>query len=111
MIFDKDGNTTIVFQENISLAAFIENVTKAYPKLKNDHIVLNLFSFDRLTANDLLEFLELSNRHRASNKSFVLVSKKINYDDIPDEICLVPSIQEAKDIIEMEEIERDLDLS
>ena len=111
MIFDKDGNTTIVFQENISLTAFIENVNQAYHRLKNDHIVLNLFSFERLDANDLLEFLELSNKHRASGKSFVLVSKKISYEDIPEEICLVPSIQEAKDIIEMEEIERDLDLS
>ena len=111
MIFDKDGNTTIVFQENISLAAFIENVEQAYPRLKNDHIILNLFSFERLDANDLLEFLELSNQHRAAMKSFVLVSKKVTYDDIPEEICLVPSIQEAKDIIEMEEIERDLDLS
>jgi len=111
MIFDKDGNTTTVFQENISLAAFIENVRQAYPRIKNDHIILNLFSFDRLNANDLLEFLELSNQHRAARKSFVLVSKKVSYDDIPDEICLVPSIQEAKDIIEMEEIERDLDLS
>jgi len=111
MIFDKDGNTTIIFQENISLSAFIENVRQAYPRLKKDHIILNLFSFDRLHANDLLEFLELSNQHRASGKSFVLVSKRVKYDDIPEEICLVPSIQEAKDIVEMEEIERDLDLS
>lgn len=110
MIFDKDGNTTIVFQENISLTTFIENVTKAYSRLENDHIILNLFSFERLNANDLLEFLELSNKHRAAGKSFVLVSKRISFEDIPEEICLVPSIQEAKDIIEMEEIERDLDL-
>lgn len=110
MIFDKDGNTTIVFQENISLTAFIENFKRAYPKLKNDHIILNLFSFDRLDMDDLLEFMEISNKHRASRKSFVLVSKKVSYEDVPEEICLVPSIQEAKDIIEMEEIERDLDL-
>ena len=110
MIFDKDGNTTIVFQENISISTFIENLNRAYPRLKNDHIILNLFSFDRLEMDDLLEFLEISTKHRASKKSFVLVSKQVAYEDIPDEICLVPSIQEAKDIIEMEEIERDLDL-
>ena len=28
----------------------------------------------------------------------------------PESICLVPTIQEAKDLIEMEEIERDLGL-
>ncbi|NND16613.1 MAG: ribonuclease Z [Eudoraea sp.] len=111
MILDKDGTTTIVFQETTSIADFIQNLEKAYPRIYKDHIILNLFSFKKLDTNDILEFLELSNRHRAARKSFVLVSKKISFDDVPEEMCLVPSIQEAKDMIEMEEIERDLDLS
>ncbi|MGB5360797.1 MAG: ribonuclease Z, partial [Eudoraea sp.] len=72
--------------------------------------IINLFSFSKITSNDILEFLQLSNTHRAANKSFVLVTNKVEYDQVPDEISLVPTIQEAKDIIEMEEIERDLDL-
>ena len=40
----------------------------------------------------------------------MLVSDQISYDQVPDEISLAPSLQEAHDIIEMEEIERDLDL-
>jgi hypothetical protein len=108
MIFDKEGNTTIVSQENISLATFLVNLNNAYEKLQHDHIVVNLFSFDKLNANDILEFLELSNKHRGARKSFVLVTEKVSYDEAPEEICLVPTIQEAKDIIEMEEIERDL---
>ena len=110
MIFDSDGTTTIVFQENISLTTFLENLKGAYPKLKNDNIIVNLFSFEKLTANDVLEFLELSNIHRSSKKSFVLVTEKVSYDEVPDEICVVPTLQEANDIVEMEEIERDLDL-
>lgn len=110
MIFDKTGNTTIVYQENISLRKFVENLNKSYSEIKKDHLIINLFSFSRITSNDILEFLQLSNKHRAANKSFVLVTKKVEYDQVPDEICLVPSVQEAKDIIEMEEIERDLDL-
>lgn len=108
MIFDKEGTTTIVFQEKTSLATFLENLNQAYPKLVHDNIIVNLFSFEKLTTDDILEFLSLSNIHRASNKSFVLVSNKVAYDEIPEEIVMVPSIQEAKDIIEMEEIERDL---
>ena len=110
MIFNKEGTTTIVFQENTSLKSFLSNLKGAYPGIKHDNIVVNLFSFDRLTANDVLEFLQLSNTHRASKKSFVLVTDKVTYEEVPDEICLVPTIREAKDIIEMEEIERDLDL-
>ena len=110
MIFEKDNNTTIVYQENISLGKFLENFQDAYPKIKNDHIIVNLFSFSKLTANDVLEFLELSNTHRKARKSFVLVTDKVSYDEAPDNVCVVPTLQEAKDVIEMEEIERDLDL-
>ena len=76
----------------------------------NDHIILNLFSFSKLDAGDVLEFMELSDAHRKSKRSFVLVTDKVSYEEVPDRICVVPTIQEAKDIIEMEEIERDLEL-
>jgi len=108
MIFDKKETTTTVFQENIDLSTFLENLNKAYPKIKNDHLIINLFSFSELVAGDVLEFLELSNTHRGANKSFVLVTNKVSYDDVPEEIIAVPTLQEARDIIEMEEIERDL---
>ncbi|MEO0570145.1 MAG: ribonuclease Z [Bacteroidota bacterium] len=85
-------------------------MNKEYPKLKHDNIIVNLFSFKNLSADNILEFSELSNQHRNSGKSFVLVTAKMTYDEVPDEICLVPTLQEAKDIIEMEEIERDLGL-
>ena len=110
MIFDKKGNTTTVFQKNISLAEFLKNLNKAYPKIKNDHLIINLFSFSELSADDILEFLQISNDHRSLNKSFVLVTTKLKYDDVPEEVCVVPTIKEAHDFIEMEEIERDLDL-
>jgi len=110
MIFDKKGNATIVFQENISLTEFLKNLIQAYPKIKNDHLIINLFSFSKLRADDILEFLQLSNEHRKKKKSFVLVTNKVHYDDAPEEVCVVPTIREAHDIIEMEEIERDLDL-
>lgn len=110
MVFSSEGNVTIVSQEDISLVSFIKNLNDAYSKIKNNHIIISLFSFDIITASDIMEFLELSNTHRNIKKSFVLVTDKVAYDDIPDEICVVPTIQEAKDIIEMEDIERDLGL-
>lgn len=110
MILDKVGNTSIVFQENISLPKFLKNLNQAYPRIKNDHLIVNLFSFKKLDANDILEFLQISNMHRRLGKSFVLVSNTVAIDEVPEEICLVPTLQEARDIIEMEEIERDLDL-
>ena len=34
---------------------------------------------------------------------------KVDLNEMPDEIIVVPTLQEAFDIIEMEDIERDLD--
>ena len=38
----------------------------------------------------------------------MIVTNTVNPDDIPEELFVVPTLQEAEDIIEMEEIERDL---
>ena len=110
MIFESNHGTTIVFQEKTTLSVFLKNLNDAYPKIKNDNVIVNLFSFSKLKADDVLEFLQLSDIHRKSKKSFVLVTNKVSYDEVPDKICVVPTIQEAHDIIEMEEIERDLEL-
>ncbi len=110
MIFDKVSNTTIVFQENISLKKFVENLLGAYSSIQNDNIIVNLFSFSKLSTGDVLEFFQLSESHKKKKKSFVLVSDKVSFNELPHEIIVVPTLQEAKDIIEMEEIERDLEL-
>jgi hypothetical protein len=110
MIFDKKGTTTTVFQEDITLSAFLESLSNRYPEIKDDQLIINLFSFSELTAGNILEFLELSNSHKSTNKSFVLVTDKVAYDEVPEEIVVVPTLQEARDIIEMEEIERDLEI-
>lgn len=110
MIFDKEGTTTIIEQEQKSLSVFLKNLDEKYLEVKNDNLIINLFSFDTLSSDDVLEFLELSNKHRNSGKSFVIVTEKVSYDEVPDEIIVAPTLQEAKDIIEMEEIERDLEL-
>lgn len=109
MIFETEGHTTVVSQEKGSLTAFLGRLQEAYPKLKDNNLILNLFSLEALNPSDVLEFLAFSNAHRGSGKSLVLVSRAVAYDQVPDEICLVPTLQEARDIIEMEEIERDLD--
>jgi len=110
MIFDKEGNTSIVYQEKISIVTFLNNLEKEYDNVKDDNLVLNLFSFEKLTAGDILEFLQISQKHKSNGKSLVIVTNKVTYDEVPDEIIVTPTIQEAKDIIEMEEIERDLGL-
>ena len=40
--------------------------------------------------------------------SFVVIKSGINIDDFPESVNIVPTLQEAEDILEMEAIERDL---
>jgi len=108
MIVDRDGNITIIAQEKASVKTLVNNIEQAYDTYRNDHLVVRLSSLDKLSLEDIIEFLRLSNNHRSDKKSFVVVSDKANLDEMPDEIIVVPTLQEAFDIIEMEDIERDL---
>jgi hypothetical protein len=108
MIFDNDGNICIITQENTSTKTLVHNIEQVYNTHKKRHIIVNLSSLEKILLEDIVEFLRLSNTHRRSKKSFILVSDKVDLNQIPDDICLVPTLHEAYDIIEMEDIERDL---
>jgi hypothetical protein len=45
---------------------------------------------------------------KKAKKSFVIVASDLDFNSVSDKLTVVPSLLEAHDIIEMEEIERDL---
>lgn len=108
MIIDRDGNITVITQEKASVKTLVHNIEQGYSKYKNYHIIVNLSSLDQISLEDIIEFLRLSNNHRRDKKSFVIVSNKVDLGQMPDELAVVPTLKEAYDIIEMENIERDL---
>jgi len=108
MILDQDGNISLITQEKTTIVELVKKIQESYSKIKNDNIIVNLSSLNKLSSHDILEFSEVSNTHKKSNHSFVIVTDKVDSDETPDEIIVVPTLQEAYDIIEMEEIERDL---
>ncbi|MHA7944349.1 ribonuclease Z [Formosa sp. 3Alg 14/1] len=108
MILNTEGNTTIITQEKATPIELVKKIEALYPKFKNDNIIVNLSSLDTLTLESVVEFLQVSNSHRKAKHSFVLVTDKIKLDNTPDEIIVVPTLKEAYDIIEMEDMERDL---
>lgn len=108
MIVTTEGNISIITHERLSLEALLAAMNDQYEILKNDNIIVDLFSITPIQPETLNIFLSISNKHRANDHSFVLVYKDVNINEISDELIVVPTLQEAKDIIEMEEIERDL---
>lgn len=108
MIIDRNQNITLITQETGTIQDLVKKIEESYSKYKNDNIIVNLSSINNITLLDIIEFLRLSNTHRKSKHSFVLVNNTFDLDESPDEIVVVPTLQEAYDIIEMEEMERDL---
>ncbi|PKP26324.1 MAG: ribonuclease Z [Bacteroidetes bacterium HGW-Bacteroidetes-2] len=90
----------------LEFATFLEYIiAKEFSK---ENVVINLAKYANLTLPELLFFLKVSNTQRAKKKSFVIINDAINPDSVPEELIVVPTIQEAEDVIEMEEIEKDL---
>ena len=108
MILDQDGNISIITQEKATVIELVKKLHTLYPKFKNNNIIVALTTLKTLVLEDIIEFLEISNNHRATKHSFVIVTDKIDLNIVPDEVVVVPTMQEAYDIIEMEEMERDL---
>jgi hypothetical protein len=108
MIFDTDGSTTIITQDKTYVIELVKKLEVLYERYKNDNLIVSLTSLNKIPLEHIVEFLQISNKHRKAKHSFVIVTDKVNLDEMPDEIVVVPTIQEAYDIIEMEEIERDL---
>jgi len=108
MIINRDGNITLITQEKASVEKLVTTIEETYDNYKNYHLIIQLSSLETILKTDIIEFLRLSNNHRAAKKSFVVITTQLDLDELPEEIIVVPTVEEAYDIIEMEDIERDL---
>lgn len=86
----------------------LNDIKKSYSEFENQHLIIDFSEKINTTIEELLLFLDLSTNHRGNGTSFVLVCNEVDIDEVPDEICIVPTFAEALDILEMDAIERDL---
>jgi hypothetical protein len=108
MKVDQKGHTTIIRNTKGSTIEFIQKLLPEYPVYQKQNLIIDLTCDKDLTMEDIKLFSELSKSHKKLNKSMVLVSDSVNFNAVPKSIILVPSTLEAHDIIQMDEIERDL---
>ncbi|MDT0678216.1 ribonuclease Z [Autumnicola musiva] len=98
----------LIENDQDSLTEFASVLTREHAVFEDKNVIVDLKKYDELQLQDLLGFLELSNTHRQHKKSFVIVNNALHADKIPDELFVAPTLPEAEDIVQMEEIERDL---
>ena len=102
-------NFIVLEDERTDIKDFASYLEYIIPKKNTgQNVVIDLLNYKDLTLEQLLLFLTISNNHREDNQSLVIVNDAISPDDLPDELSVVPTIQEAEDLIEMENIEREL---
>lgn len=101
-------NYIILRDEKDDVIDFAAYLTKIQNEFKDQNVIVDIQKNGELSLDELLKFLKLSFSHRKRKKSFVVVNDTINIDQVPEEIHVVPTLQEAEDLIGLEEIERDL---
>ena len=96
----------LIFVEDLSLSP-LESVLL---KINTNHLIIELSDNIKNIEKKINFFLKTASVLKAKNKSFIIIKKEININDFPEILNIAPTLQEAKDILEMENIERDLGL-
>jgi hypothetical protein len=108
MKVDQKGHTNTIKDTQGDFISFLMKVTHQYKTFEKHNIIIDLSYHKDLTIEDIKLLLPLAEQHKRAKKSFAIVISDFDYNAIPDKLTVVPSLLEANDIIEMEEIERDL---
>ncbi len=108
MKVDQKGHSVTIKDTQGELVAFLMKVTHEYKTFEKHNIILDISQHKEVSDKDIKAFLPLSKIHRKAKKSFVVVANGIDFNAVPEKLTVVPTLLEAHDIIEMEEIERDL---
>jgi len=106
-IMNKEKNV-IVEPNGESFADFLKRFKKDYPAMLNKNVVVNLNGIVLTSGTDLMNFYEFARKHAANRTSFVVVTQAADADLLPEDFNVVPTMVEAMDILEMDEISRDL---
>lgn len=108
MKVDHKGHTTIIKDTEGNTETFLKKLTDQYNTFKETNLVLDITHDKSVDLDAIKLFKDLSKTHKKAKKSFVIVADGIDFNDVPESLLVVPTLLEAHDMIEMEEIERDL---
>lgn len=104
----KKENFTIISSDENSFSVFYDAFLIEEKKRQEENIILQVFENINVSKEDFLLFLEIALQKKENGTSFVIVNSDIDVDDFPENFNIVPTLQEAEDVIEMENIERAL---
>ena len=110
MNFNLDNNTVIVNFNDIVKEDFFIFFNTIYKKIMDKNVIIDFGEKNIFNDSFLGKLSNLSISHQNLNLSFVIVSSLLKSESIPESLVLSPTLNEAKDLIEMDEIQRDIGL-
>lgn len=108
MKVEQKGQTVTIRDTQGDLVSFLMKVTHEYKSFEKYNIILDIALHKDLTIKQINSFLPLIKMHSKAKKSIVIVADDVHFTNVSEHITIVPTLLEAHDIIDMEEIERDL---
>jgi len=108
MKVDQKGHTTIIKDTQNNVEAFVGKITNEYHAFQNQNLILDVSQDKAISNSDLVHFKDLAKNHKKAKKSMIIVTDTVDFNKVPNYLNVVPSVLEAHDMIEMDEIERDL---
>tara|TARA_B110001450_G_scaffold50338_1_gene46961 strand:+ start:2097 stop:2429 length:333 start_codon:yes stop_codon:yes gene_type:complete len=108
MQIEKKDTFLLLKSNEESFLDFYNSFQKQQVYLHKEHLIVQISKTISFTTEELLLLIKISEEKKENNKSFVLVNSCADISSFPDNFNIVPTFQEAKDILEMEAIEREL---
>lgn len=108
MNIKKKKKYTLISSDENSFSDFYTLFLAHKNDFDKEHLVLLISDDLKVSNEDFLRFLDISEEKKENGTSFVIVNSNINIDDFPENFNIVPTLQEAEDVLEMEAIEREL---
>ncbi len=98
----------LINSEKSSFSEFYTYFTNQHREFTKNNVIINISS--NLVANEkeISLFLKCADMHQESGTTFVVVYQNVDVDKFPETFNIVPTLQEAEDVLEMENIQRDL---
>jgi hypothetical protein len=108
MKVEHKGHTVTIKDTQGNLESFLNKLTHEYKTFEKENMIIDLSHYLELNVKQINSFKDLAKAHKAHKKSFVLVANGVDFNSVSDKLTVVPSQLEAHDLIDLDEIERDL---
>ena len=99
---------TLLKDQESNIDNFILKIENQYNMFETSNLILDISHDETVKNITLNQFKDLAKKHKKNKKSLVIIAENIDFNLVPIQLNVVPTLIEAVDIIELEEIERDL---